>query len=75
VDYWWTTAHLQRPISVLDLNRLAERNVLQLQMDAAGFSDSSVYGQPVSPVVHPAERWLGAWLIAATRRWRYDGAS
>ena len=49
VDYWVDDLRLfNRPISVLDLNRLAERTVLQMQMDGSGFPDSSVYNQTVS---------------------------
>ena len=37
-----------RPLTVTDINRLAERPVLALNMDSSSFGDSSVYNQPVS---------------------------
>jgi hypothetical protein len=55
VDYWVDDLRLfNRPLSVLDINRLAERPVLQLQMDGS-WSDSSVYGQSVSTVGSPSQ--------------------
>jgi len=36
-----------RPLSAIDVNRLAERPVLELTMDSDGFGDSSVYNQKV----------------------------
>lgn len=37
-----------RPLTVTDVNRLAERTVLALNMDSSSFSDSSVYNQSIS---------------------------
>ncbi len=38
-----------RPLSIMDVNRLAENPVLKLDMEGSGaFTDSSAYGQPVS---------------------------
>lgn len=37
-----------RPLTVTDINRLAERPVLELNMDSSNFSDASTYGQTVS---------------------------
>lgn len=37
-----------RPLTMTDINRLAERPVLELNMDSSSFSDASTYGQTVS---------------------------
>lgn len=37
-----------RPLTVTDINRLAERPVLALNMDSASFADTSVYNQSVT---------------------------
>lgn len=41
-----------RQLTTTDINRLAERPVLDLVMDNASFSDASVYGQTVSFINH-----------------------
>ncbi|MHB8133097.1 MAG: LamG-like jellyroll fold domain-containing protein [Anaerolineaceae bacterium] len=43
-----------RPLTILDINLLAERPVLELKMETTSFGDSSVYNQSVSiPVQAP----------------------
>jgi hypothetical protein len=37
-----------RPLSVGDINRLAERPVLQMHMDDVSYGDASVYTHPVT---------------------------
>lgn len=55
-NYWIDDLRIfSRPLSTLDISRLAERPVLKLSMDAAGFADSSVYAQSISvPKQSPA---------------------
>lgn len=43
-----------RPLTVIDINRLAERPVLQLKMDSTSFGDSSTYNQPVNKLNTPS---------------------
>ena len=41
-----------RPLTILDINRLAERPVLDMQMETSSFGDSSEYHQSVSVPAH-----------------------
>ncbi len=48
-NYWVDDVRIfSRPLSLLDINRLAERPVLKLYMEGDTFGDSSDYGQSVT---------------------------